>query len=115
QLAEQFNMTHSEIAKKVGRSREYVSNSIRILGLPEEMLLAISAGKITEGHSRPLLMLMERPEEQHVLFKDIMLRKLTVRDAEKISRKIATERVRKHDLLPDPELMEIEHEIGTVL
>ncbi len=115
QLAEKFNMTHSEIAKKVGKSREYISNSIRVLGLPEEMLDAMSRGKITEGHSRPLLMLSSRPEEQHVLFKDIMLRKLTVRDAEKISRKIATERVRKTNLLPDAQLMEIEHEIGTIL
>jgi ParB family transcriptional regulator, chromosome partitioning protein len=115
QLAEKFGMTHGEIAKKVGKSREYVSNSIRILGLPEEMLEAMAQGKITEGHSRPLLMLIDRPEEQHVLFRDIMLRKLTVRDAEKISRKIATERVRKINLLPDAELMEIEHEIGTIL
>jgi ParB family transcriptional regulator, chromosome partitioning protein len=115
QLAEKFNMTHSEIAKKVGKSREYISNSIRVLGLPEEMLDAMSQGKITEGHSRPLLMLSDRPEEQHVLFKDIMLRKLTVRDAEKISRKIAIDKVRKTNLLPDAELLEIEHEIGTVL
>lgn len=115
QLAEKFKMTHGEIAKKVGKSREYVSNSIRVLGLPEEMLVAMGEGKITEGHSRPLLMLVDRPEEQHVLFKDIMLRKLTVRDAEKISRKIATERVRKTSLLPDAQLMEIEHEIGTIL
>jgi ParB family transcriptional regulator, chromosome partitioning protein len=115
QLVDKFGLTHGDVAKKVGKSREYVSNSIRILGLPEEMLVAISEGKITEGHSRPLLMLSDRPEEQNVLFKDIMLRKLTVRDAEKISRKIATERVRKLDLLPDPELLEIEHEIGTLL
>ncbi len=115
QLAEKFGMTHGEIAKKVGKSREYVSNSIRVLGLPEEMLEAMAQGKITEGHSRPLLMLSERPDEQHVLFRDIMLRKLTVRDAEKISRKIATERVRKTNLLPDAQLMEIEHEIGTIL
>lgn len=115
QLAEKFGMTHGEIAKKVGKSREYVSNSIRVLGLPEEMLAAMAQGKITEGHSRPLLMLVDRPEEQHVLFRDIMLRKLTVRDAEKISRKIATERVRKTNLLPDAQLMEIEHEIGTIL
>ncbi len=115
QLAEKFGMTHGEIAKKVGKSREYISNSIRVLGLPEEMLVAMGEGKITEGHSRPLLMLIDRPEEQHVLFKDIMLRKLTVRDAEKISRKIATERVRKTNLLPDAQLLEIEHEIGTIL
>ena len=115
QLADKFGMTHSEIAKKVGKSREYVSNSIRILGLPDEMLEAMAQGKITEGHSRPLLMLADRPDEQHVLFRDIMLRKLTVRDAEKISRKIAVEKVRKTNLLPDAELMEIEHEIGTIL
>jgi len=115
QLAEKFNLKHNEIAKKVGKSREYISNSIRILNLPEEMLDAMAQGKITEGHSRPLLMLIDRPEEQNVLFRDIMLRKLTVRDAEKIARKIATDRVRKLELLPDPEISEIEHEVGTLL
>src|SRR5205085_5337285 len=58
-LANEFKFTHSEIAKKMGRSREYVSNSMRILSLSDEILDALSLGKITEGHTRPILMLAD--------------------------------------------------------
>src|SRR3989338_88880 len=81
-LSEEFGFKHTEIAKKVGKSREYVSNSLRLLALPEDMRKAISAGQITEGHARPILMLKDRPEEQSTLFKEIIYKKLTVRDAE---------------------------------
>ena len=67
-LASEFKFTHNEIAKKMGRSREYVSNTLRILTLSEEILNALSEGKITEGHTRPILMLVDHPEEQTVLF-----------------------------------------------
>ena len=108
QLSSKFKFKHSEIAKKVGKSREYVSNSIRILALPEEVKVAISQRKISEGHARPLLMLSDRPEEQNVLFKEIVLRRMTVRDAEKISRKIAFDKVRKKERMFDPEIVEME-------
>src|SRR4051812_512318 len=59
-LAKDFGFKHAEIGKKVGKSREYVSNTLRILMLPESMLQALSEGKITEGHTRPLMMLTDR-------------------------------------------------------
>src|SRR3989344_6020550 len=49
-LTNEFKFTHNEIAKKMGRSREYVSNSLRLLALPEDVLIALSEGKISEGH-----------------------------------------------------------------
>jgi len=104
-LAKEFSFTHSEIGKKVGKSREYVSNTLRILMLPEAMLAALSEGKITEGHTRPLMMLVDRPEEQETLFKEIIFKKLNVRTAENIARNIAVERARK---LLDHELIDIE-------
>lgn len=109
-LANEFKFTHSEIAKKMGRSREYVSNSLRILALPEEILNALSEGKMTEGHTRPILMLSDHPEEQQVLFKEIIYKKITVREAEKLARKIAFDRVRKKEFMPDPEISELEEE-----
>ena len=109
-LASEFKFKHTEIAKKVGRSREYVSNTLRILSLPEEILNALSEGKITEGHTRPLLMLVDHPEEQTVLFKEIMYKKITVREAESLARKIATDRVRKKEYAPDLEMIELEGE-----
>jgi ParB family chromosome partitioning protein len=110
QLATEFKFTHNEIAIKMGRSREYVSNSLRILALPEEILNALSEGKLTEGHTRPLLMLADHPEEQLVLFKEIVYKKITVREAEKLARKIAYDRVRKKEFIPDPEIVELEEE-----
>ncbi|MBI2120239.1 MAG: ParB/RepB/Spo0J family partition protein [Parcubacteria group bacterium] len=108
QLASEFNFKHAEIGKKVGRSREYVTNTIRILSLPQEILDAIAGGKISEGHSRPILMLADRPEEQIVLFKEVMYKRLTVRETEAIARKVAYERIRKKELFQDPELVELE-------
>ncbi len=109
-LASEFKFTHNEIAKKMGRSREYVSNSLRILSLPNEILDALSEGRITEGHTRPILMLADHPEEQIVLFKEILFKKITVREAERLARKIAFDRVRKKEFMPDPEITELEEE-----
>jgi ParB family chromosome partitioning protein len=113
QLVDQFSLKHAEIGKKVGKSREYVSNSLRILLLPQEMQDAVVSGDITEGHTRPLLMLLERPEEQKVLFEDIKLKRLNVRDTEQLARRIATEKTRKGDLTP--ELLTLERELSDTL
>lgn len=109
-LVTEFKFTHNEVAKKMGRSREYVSNTLRILTLPEEILNGLSEGKITEGHTRPILMLVDHPEEQMVLFKEIVYKKITVREAERLARKIAYDRVRKKEFMPDPEITELEEE-----
>jgi len=109
QLVQQFELSHTAIAKKMGRSRVYVSNTIRLLNLPDTIISAVSQGEITDGHARALLMLSDRPEEQDVVFREILLKKLTVREVERITRKIATEKVRKRKWVDtDPELIEIE-------
>ena len=96
QLINEFGISHVETAAKIGKSREYVSNSIRLLSLPEHMQNAIVEKEISEGHARPLLTLSSRPEERETLFKEIMLKRLSVRAAERIARSIAQERVRPH-------------------
>jgi ParB family chromosome partitioning protein len=111
QFIEEFGYKHSEIAKKVGKSREYVSNSLRLLSLPEEILNALVAGRITEGHARPIMMLKDKPEEQMTLFKEIMYKKLTVRDAESIARRSAKDKIRKKDRGFDPEILQMEKEL----
>jgi ParB family chromosome partitioning protein len=114
-LVEEFGFKHEQVANKVGKSRVYVTNTLRILALPEVMLNALSEGKITEGHTRPLLMLSDRPEEQAVVFKEIMYKKLTVRETEAIGRKIAFDKVRKKEYIPDPELSEMEGKLAESL
>lgn len=116
QLADMFELSHSQVAKKVGRSREYVSNTIRLLQLPEYMLSSIKSGDISEGHARSLLMLKDRPEEQDVVYREILLKKLSVREVERITRKIASDKVRKKNWAgTDPELIEIERQFTDTL
>jgi ParB family chromosome partitioning protein len=116
QLAVQFELSHTEVAKKVQRSREYVSNSIRLLALPEHMQGALQRGELGEGHARTLLMLTDRAEEQETIFREILLKKMSVREVERIVRKIATDKVRKkqHSDI-DSHLIEIEKEFTETL
>lgn len=107
-LIKEFGLKQAAVADKVGKSREYVSNSLRILTLPDEMITALEEGKISEGHTRPLLMLVDKPEEQLVLFKEILTKNLTVREAESLSRRVATERIRNKAKYLDPQIIEME-------
>ncbi len=116
QLADVFDLPHAAVAKKVGRSREYVSNSIRLLGLPDYMLTSLRTNDISEGHARTLLMLNDKPEQQDVIFREILLKKLSVREVERIVRKIAADKVRKKNWAnTDAVLIEIEREFTDTL
>lgn len=107
-LAKEFGLKHVEIGKKVGKSREYISNTLRMLLMPQEMQDALRSGEISEGHTRPILMLLDRPDEQKALFKEITAKRLTTRESEQIARRIAVERSRKPDLTPELLLLERE-------
>lgn len=113
-LIEEFGISHAECAAKIGRSREYVSNSLRLLSLPEYMQNAIVGKEISEGHARPLMALNDRPEERETLFKEIVLKKLSVRAAERIARSIAQERVHKYHR-KSPEMVAIEKSLTETL
>lgn len=111
QLTDEFGLQHKEVGLRVGKSREYVSNTLRILLLPEEIQQALSNGEISEGHTRPLLMLVDKPEEQKVLFKEIIERRLTVRDTEALARRVAIDKVR-HKALLSPDLLSLEKQLS---
>ena len=113
-LIEEFGISHAECAAKIGRSREYVSNSLRLLSLPEHMQDAIVVREISEGHARPLMALNDRPEEREILFKEIILRKLNVRSAERIARSIAQERSHKYNR-KSAEMVELEKSLTETL
>ncbi len=115
QLVDKFGLKHGEVGKKVGKSREYVSNTIRLLNMPDEVQQAILDGKMSEGHARPILMLTGKDEEQHTLFKEILYKKLTVREAESIAQRIAQDRVRKKKYAIDPEVIALEKQLTETL
>lgn len=116
QLADTFGLSHSQVAKKVGRSREYVSNTLRLLLLRDYMLDSLKVADISEGHARTLLMLNDRPEEQDTVYREILLKKLSVREVERITRKIAQDKVRSKKWKDtDPELIEMEKQFTETL
>lgn len=79
-LADEFGLAQREIALRVGKSREWVANTIRLLALPLEAQKALEEGKISEGHARVILSLASI-EDQRQILERIITRNLTVREA----------------------------------
>jgi ParB family transcriptional regulator, chromosome partitioning protein len=83
QLLDDFSATHDELARKVGRSRPHISNTIRLLQLPGTVQRRVAAGVLSAGHARALLSL-DDPEEQDRLAHRIVAEGLSVRAVEEI-------------------------------
>ena len=81
QIMELTNINHEELAKRVGKSRSAITNSLRMLKLPEEMQEALRMNKISAGHARSLLSVVN-PADQQVLFGRIIESDLSVRETE---------------------------------
>ena len=84
-LMDEFAMTHEVIAKAVGRSRSAVSNTLRLLNLHAKVQDLLLSNQLDMGHARALLSL--QGAEQVVLANEIVLNKLTVRDAESLAKR----------------------------
>jgi ParB family chromosome partitioning protein len=83
-LSHEFALTHDAIAARVGKSRSYVTNIIRLMELPEEVLQMIGRGELTGGQVRPLLALSS-PEAQLAEARKIAESKISSRHAEEIA------------------------------
>ena len=81
QLLEEFGATHEELARRIGRSRPQISNTIRLLQLPTSVQNRVAAGVLSAGHARALLS-RERPEQQEVLASRIVAEGMSVRATE---------------------------------
>lgn len=84
-LIQEFNLTQSEAAEKVGKSRESVANTLRLLSLPDEVKKAILDNKISEGHAKAILAL-DSASLQLKLLDKILKEGLTVRTTEALAR-----------------------------
>lgn len=108
QLAQEFNVTQEEIARRVGKDRSTIANSLRLLNLPEQIQGYLSRGELTPGHARALLSL--RSESlQLQLGEQIRRRHLSVREAERLVKR------RKEQKLPrerDPSIVALEEELA---
>ena len=83
QLLEEFGATHDELARRIGRSRPQISNTIRLLNLPAPVQRRVAAGVLSAGHARALLSL-ENAAEQEALATRIVQEGLSVRATEEL-------------------------------
>jgi ParB family chromosome partitioning protein len=94
QLVDEFSLTQDSIAKRVGKSRSAVANSIRILQLPEFARESLGKGDISAGHARVLLSLEKQEDVRHL--HDIMVsRKISVREGESIAKGIKSGAIKR--------------------
>jgi len=115
QLVEEFGLTQEQVATRVGRSRSTVANSLRLLGLPEEIKIPLAEDKISEGHARALLGL-EDLEKQLLVLQAVLDRGLSVRQTEELVRRLVSlksedERTQR----PRPETTALEAAFRTAL
>lgn len=86
QLARDFGFNHSQIAEKVGKSLSYVSNSLKLLTLPDAISDGLIGGLITEGHARAISGI-ENEKEMVECYKIILKENASVRRAEELARR----------------------------
>jgi ParB family transcriptional regulator, chromosome partitioning protein len=110
-LIDEFELTQEEVARRVGKTRPAVSNSLRLLQLPEDTQAEIAAGRLTAGHARALLS-VESDQARSTLAKEIVHRNLNVREAER-----AASRTRAPASPPrrDPDVTRIEADLSRAL
>ena len=82
-LHQQFNLTYSDIAKRLGKAETTVHNTVRLLQLPDQARQALEQGKISEGHARQVLALKDSPDAQAELLQLIITNEWSVRQAER--------------------------------
>jgi len=115
QLAEEFHQTQEEIAKKLGKSRVAVTNTMRLLSLAPKSQQALADGQITEGHARALLGLNSHAA-QDALLETIVRLNLNVRQTEELVRKYGGERQKNPvQSAPAPEIQSLEDALRTRL
>jgi ParB family transcriptional regulator, chromosome partitioning protein len=84
-LVEELGLTKEEVGRRVGRSRVAISNLVRLLELPDEVLAMLESGSLTEGHGRALLQ-ARTPRAQRLLARQVRDKGLSVREAEALAR-----------------------------
>jgi ParB family transcriptional regulator, chromosome partitioning protein len=83
-LQKEFGLTQKEVAEKVGKSRELVANTVRLLGLPKDIRESLQVGKISRAHARALLA-FDNPEQQMEMYKKILSEGISSRDLETVA------------------------------
>ena len=106
-LIDEFSYDHEKVSKFIGKSRSHVTNCLRLLTLPEEVIKFIESNKLTQGHAKVLVGL----ENGVFIAKKIIEKKLSVRQAESLVKIFKSKKPRKNQT-KDPNLSQLELSIS---
>ena len=106
-LMDDYSFTQDEISKSVGKSRPSITNALRILKLPKEILSLLKENKITAGHARALLS-FDNEEDMRKVAEAIVTNGLSVREVEKISKIKNNKKEKRNDKRRDSFFDEVE-------
>jgi ParB family transcriptional regulator, chromosome partitioning protein len=111
QLTEDFSLSHEQIAQRLGKSRVTITNTLRLLKLPENVRQSLTKGEISEGHARALLGL-PTPQAQSAALGSILKHELNVRQTEELVRKLLGQRPPAQPKpAPPPEISSLEERL----
>ena len=96
-LINELAYSHEELAKAMGKSRPYISNSLRLLQLPQEIQTSIENGKLSQGHARALLA-VEDTKKQLTIYHQVLTEKWSVRTLEKRLQELPKKQKSKKDI-----------------
>lgn len=105
-LLDNFALSQEELAKRVGKERSTVANSLRLLRLPAEIKRDVAEDRLSMGHARALLAL-DSPDQMKTGRDEIVKKQMTVRQAELLVKALKSNRAPKAAKKPDPELADI--------
>ena len=114
QLVEDFGLSHEQVAKRVGKSRSTVSNTLRLLKLPASVRQALASGRLSEGHARALLAL-PTPQAQSAAAQTVLKRSLNVRQTEELVQRLTGHRRHPTTARRSPEESEVENQLRQAL
>jgi ParB family chromosome partitioning protein len=100
-LADEFGLTHDQIAAAVGKDRSSVANYVRLLKLADEVRAELVSGRLTMGHARALLALTD-PARQREASREVISRGLSVRETEALAKRLAAPEATKVAKPPAP-------------
>jgi ParB family chromosome partitioning protein len=113
-MVQDFRYTQEDVAKKVGKDRASVANTLRLLKLPQDIQELIADGKLTMGHARALIP-VESSEHQRLMALQIVKEGLSVRDVEKWVRRLQAPSEKPSKSPIDPNLLAFQEELLQLL
>jgi len=116
-LVDTFELSQEDVAQRVGKDRSTVANALRLLRLPDRIKQMLTANQLSMGHARALLAL-ERDEDLNEASNEILRKKLSVRETEKLIKKIKNfdgSIKEKKPIVTDPDTVDLENELEMYL